>query len=163
MNWIPPSVVLVALAQPANKVNTMHTYIGTKMVLATPMTRGEYNAYRQWVLPLNEEGTDEGYLVEYLDGPMNHDAHNGYISWSPKKKFDEAYTDLGYIEGRPPHQQRVIGEHGQLAVKCAALHDFLDTPFFLSLPFDEQRRLRLQYVAMNSYLTILNQRIEAFQ
>ena len=133
------------------------------MVKATAMTRKEYNDYRGWPMPANEEASDEGYLVEYMDGPGNHPNHDGYISWSPKKQFDDAYTDLGYIEGRMPHQQRVIGEHAQLAVKCAALNDFLDTPFFLSLSFDEQRRLRLQYVAMNSYLTILAQRIEAFQ
>lgn len=140
----------------------MHTYIGTKMVLATPMTRGEYNKYREWLLPINEDASDEGYLVEYQDGPMNHDAHDGYISWSPKRQFDEAYVDLGHINGRIPHQQRVIGERAQLAVKCAALHDFLDTPMFNSLNISEQRRLRLQYTAMNSYLTILRQRIEAF-
>ena len=141
---------------------TMHTYIGTKMVLATPMTRGEYNDYRGWILPLNEDGNAEGYLVEYLDGPMNHDDHDGYISWSPKKLFDEFYTDLGHINDRIPYQQRAIGEHAQLQKKCHALQDFLDTPAFHHLDLTAQRRMRLQHVAMNSYLTILKQRIEAF-
>ena len=37
-----------------------------KVVKATPMNRLEYNNYRGWVLPENENGSDEGYLVERL-------------------------------------------------------------------------------------------------
>jgi len=56
------------------------------------MTRGEYNTYRNWELPANEDGADEGYLVEYLDGGKANDSrHLGYISWSPKEQFDKAY------------------------------------------------------------------------
>ena len=70
----------------------MKTYIGTKQVIATPMTRGEYNDYRGWTLPADEDGADEGYLVEYLDGGKpNHPNHPGYVSWSPKEQFDKAY------------------------------------------------------------------------
>ena len=142
----------------------MHTYIGTNMLQATSMTRGEYNAYRGWAIPANEEGSDQGYLVEYQDGgASNHPSHDGYISWSPKKQFEDAYVDLGYIGGRMPHQQRVIGEHAQLEKKCSALQSFLDTPFFNQLDFSEQRHLRQQLAAMVTYLSILGQRIEAFQ
>lgn len=67
-------------------------YIGTKVVHGTPMTRLAYNEYRGWELPADEDGTDEGYLVEYTDGGKpNHPAHKGYISWSPKEQFDNAY------------------------------------------------------------------------
>ena len=70
----------------------MKTYIGTKIVNATPMTRGDYNAYRGWTLPADENGEDAGYLVEYLDGDQsNHPNHVGYISWSPAEVFDRAY------------------------------------------------------------------------
>lgn len=69
-----------------------HTYIGTKLIQGWPMDRAAYNAYRGWVLPENENGADEGYLVEYLDGGKPNDArHAGYISWSPKEQFDAAY------------------------------------------------------------------------
>jgi len=72
----------------------MKRYIGTKTISATPMNRGEYNAYRDWVLPTNEDGGDEGYLVEYLDGGKpNDDRHAGYISWSPKAQFEAAYRE----------------------------------------------------------------------
>lgn len=70
----------------------MQKYIGTKQVTAQPMTRQEYNGYRGWTLPADEDGTDDGYLVEYMDGGKpNHTAHAGYISWSPKAQFDAAY------------------------------------------------------------------------
>lgn len=67
-------------------------YIGTKIVLALAMTRLAYNEYRGWDLPANENGADDGYLVEYTDGGApNHPDHAGYISWSPKEQFDNAY------------------------------------------------------------------------
>lgn len=73
----------------------MNKYIGTKTVIPTPMTRAEYNIYRGWDLPANENGADEGYLVEYTDGGVpNDERHYGYISWSPKQQFDNAYKPV---------------------------------------------------------------------
>jgi len=70
----------------------MTTYIGTKLVKLFPMSRLDYNAYRGWALPANENGSDQGYLVEYTDGGKPNDArHQGYISWSPKEQADAAY------------------------------------------------------------------------
>lgn len=72
----------------------MHTYIGTKIVFADPMTRQEYNDLRGWTLPENEDGTDPGYLVEYTDGgKANMAGFDGYVSWSPKEQFDNAYRE----------------------------------------------------------------------
>lgn len=73
----------------------MTLHIGTKIVSATPMNRADYNAYRGWTLPIDENGADEGYLVEYMDGGKpNDDRHTGYISWSPKAQFDAAYREI---------------------------------------------------------------------
>lgn len=60
----------------------MKTYIGTKIIQAKPMTRGEYNNFRGWQIPQDENPNDDGYLVKYPDG---------YISWSPKQVFEDAY------------------------------------------------------------------------
>lgn len=69
------------------------TYIGTKVIHAVAMTRAEYNSYRGWELPSNENGDDNGYLVEYTDGgTANVDGHPGYVSWSPVEVFQKAYT-----------------------------------------------------------------------
>lgn len=74
----------------------MKHFIGTKRVLATLMNRGDYNEYRKWDIPANENPEDAGYLVEYLDGgESNHDDHEGYISWSPKSVFEAAYQASG--------------------------------------------------------------------
>lgn len=70
----------------------MQQHIGTKVISSVPMTRAEYNEYRGWQLPANEDGTDAGYLVEYQDGGKPNDfRHIGYISWSPKAQHDAAY------------------------------------------------------------------------
>lgn len=68
-------------------------FVGTKTVFAKPMTRQEYNDLRGWELPGDEDGSDDGYLVEYTDGGKpNVEGFEGYISWSPKDVFDRAYT-----------------------------------------------------------------------
>ena len=69
------------------------------------MNRLDYNAYRGWELPADEDGADDGYLVEYLDGGKPNDTrHEGYISWSPKAQFDNGYTEV--VE-----QDRVASAH----------------------------------------------------
>lgn len=73
------------------------THIGHKNIKATPMSRGDYNKYRGWELPSNERYDDDGYLVEYEPraGEMsNVQGHDGYVSWSPKQVFDDAYHDV---------------------------------------------------------------------
>lgn len=67
----------------------MQQYIGTKIIQAKPMTRGEYNLFRGWTIPADENPADEGYLVQYDDG---------YISWSPKPVFEEAYKTSGQLD-----------------------------------------------------------------
>lgn len=64
----------------------MEKYIGTKTIEAEPATRGDYNEFRGWTIPADENPDDEGYLVKYSDG---------YISWLPKKQFEEAYKKSG--------------------------------------------------------------------
>lgn len=66
--------------------NEMPMYIGTKLMQAAPMSRGEYNAYRGWQVPANENPADEGYLVRYQP--------DGYESWSPKEVFEQAYRQV---------------------------------------------------------------------
>ena len=72
----------------------METYVGTKVIKARPMSRAEYNDYRGWALPADENGEDKGFLVEYTDGGQaNHPDHEGYISWSPAGVFERAYRE----------------------------------------------------------------------
>lgn len=75
---------------------SMKTYVGMKVVHAEAMTREAYNVLRGWQLPADEDGSDEGYIVEYADGigVPNHKGFNGYISWSPKDVFEGSYKEL---------------------------------------------------------------------
>ena len=51
-------------------------YIGTKRINAMAMNRLAYNQLRGWELPSDENGEDEGFLVEYVDGgKSNHPDH----------------------------------------------------------------------------------------
>ena len=62
----------------------MKRYIGTKIIMAKPMTRVDYNTYRGWEIPKNENPNDKGYFIKYPDG---------YESWSPESVFEEAYRE----------------------------------------------------------------------
>jgi len=138
-------------------------YIGTKVIKAQPMTRAGYNAYRGWDLPADENGADDGYLVEYLDGGApNHPRHAGYISWSPKAQFDAAYLPMGDVEDFMPHQQRVVGEFVQLSDKVGKLRTFVGGRLFITLPPEERAILREQLSAMESYMDVLAKRVARF-
>lgn len=58
-------------------------YAVSKMVNAKPMTRGEYNEFREWELPANENGDDEGYLV------IRQREGDDHMAWIPKAIFEE--------------------------------------------------------------------------
>ena len=73
----------------------MKQHIGVKLINAKPMTRLEYNQFRGWELPADENGADEGFLVEYIDGgKANTPDYAGYVSWSPKDVFERAYRPV---------------------------------------------------------------------
>ena len=62
----------------------MKKFIGTKVIMAEPMTMTEaQKVLGREIKPATVE--EDGYLVEYKDG---------YKSWSPKSVFDDAYRKL---------------------------------------------------------------------
>lgn len=146
-----------------NHSDQFQLYEGTKRVRARPMTRGDYNAYRGWQVPTDENPADEGYLVEYEDGgKSNHPDHKGYISWSPKDVFERAYKLVQYQE-LPPYQQRVYAEAEELTDRLNKLTDFVQkNPVFQTLPAAEQGRMKRQGLLMAALLSVLTERIDAF-
>ena len=63
----------------------MKKFIGTKVIMAEPMTMTEaQKVLAREIKPATDE--EDGYLVEYKDG---------YKSWSPKSVFEEAYHEVG--------------------------------------------------------------------
>ncbi len=63
----------------------MKKYIEIKQIEAKPMNLGEYNKYRGWTIPEDEDPLREGYLVKYS---------SDYESWSPIEAFEEACYEL---------------------------------------------------------------------
>ena len=62
----------------------MKKFIGTKVIMAEPMTMVEaQKVLGRELKPATVE--EDGYLVEYKDG---------YKSWSPKSVFDKAYHEV---------------------------------------------------------------------
>lgn len=66
-------------------------YFGTKQISAVVTTRLAYNQFRGWYLPDNEDGSDEGFLVEDMQGKANVSGHEGYVSWLPKEEFERVF------------------------------------------------------------------------
>lgn len=137
----------------------MKAYIGTKQINANPMNRLEYNQFRGWQLPADENGADEGYLVEYV-GPgqkANTTEYEGYVSWSPKDVFEEAYkpADTFY--------DRLIIEHNDLREKLKRLSAFIESDNFRSIAGEDQNLLLKQGDAMNDYLNALTKRIKVIE
>lgn len=66
----------------------MQQYIGTKLINAEPIKQGNFYAkyHPDDIVPQSINWSEEdGYAVQYEDG---------YISWSPKKIFEESYLEL---------------------------------------------------------------------
>ena len=130
-------------------------YTGTKIVLGTPMKRLAYNQYRGWELPADENGDDEGYLVEYLDGgKANHPDHKGYISWSPKDVFERAYKPSA------TPLERMLIEEEELGDKIQKLNAALNSDNFIDKVGVQQYELMwIQLHTMASYRGTLILRI----
>lgn len=76
----------------------MTTYIGVKIVDAVPMTRQEYNDYRGWELPPDEDGNDLGFLKN--DGA-------GHFQWDPKESFERDFFPMSGSDGTKITQDMV--------------------------------------------------------
>lgn len=62
----------------------MKTYVGKVKLQAKQMTRLEYNNYRNWKVPENENPNDEGYLIKY---------ESGHVTWLIKSEFEKVYKE----------------------------------------------------------------------
>lgn len=76
-----------------------------------------------------------------------------------KTLFDEVET----VEGYEPHQVRVVLEYRALVLNIEKLSTFFETEFFKNnLDVNEQMRMKIQKVHMESYASVLWDRINAF-
>uniref|UniRef100_A0AAU6VZV7 Uncharacterized protein n=1 Tax=Pseudomonas phage Arace01 TaxID=3138526 RepID=A0AAU6VZV7_9VIRU len=150
--------------KPSGKILTLGspvTYLGTKVIHAVAMTRAEYNKYRGWELPADENGDDNGYLVEYADGGApNVEGHPGYVSWSPRDVFEKAY-------GTPVRQtpetlaDRIFAEKSWVTEKTLKLSLILNDPEQVAkLDEVELQMMRDQLEHMLDYTNVLIRRYD---
>ena len=121
----------------------MKKYIGTKVIMAEPMTMTE--AQKVLGRELKPAAVEEdGYLVEYKDG---------YKSWSPKSVFDEAYkcaeTSLDRMEI----------EYVELMERANKCKDFLASGNVKELDRTSQALLSVQNELMDQYSFVLGDRM----
>lgn len=103
----------------------MIEYIGTEIVKAESMNLGDYNKYRGWTIPEDEDPEREGYLVEQP---------NGYVSWSPKEIFEEYYvgTETNKLAitakgmNSKDFKDRFKAEYKQLVIRSQGLSNMLE-------------------------------------
>lgn len=138
----------------------VHTYVGTKVVHAVPMSRGDYNELRGWEVPADENPDDLGYLVQYADGGApNVDGFGGYVSWSPKDVFEGSYT-TGVVLKETTFLDRMEKELTELTERCEKLHKFVNSVKFGSLDPISQHDMRQQLTAMENYQWHLQARLK---
>lgn len=134
----------------------MKKYIGTKVLKAVPMNRGDYNILRGWNIPENEDPKEDGYLVEYQDGGKpNHPDYEGYISWSPKDVFEKAY------QLAETHVDRLCIEKKDLAEKFEKCSAFVRSDKFREVVKNDIQAflLVLQCELMGRYNQVLDYRL----
>lgn len=138
----------------------MQKYIGIKQIEAKSMTRGEYNDYRGWIIPADENPNDEGYLVKYEDG---------YVSWSPIEAFNKAYNlvgirplnDTALLMVSTDYKDRFKAEYIQLKTRLKGLKTMLhnwDNEQLSFIPTCPRSTYDLQVEAMTKYLAVLEAR-----
>lgn len=138
----------------------MQKYIGVKQVEAKPMTRGDYNDYRGWTVPKDENPNDEGYLVKHSDN---------YESWIAKDEFEKTYNVVGVrslndsalLMVSTDYKDRFLAEYIQLKTRFESLKTMLsnwDNGKLSFIPSCPQSIYDLQVEAMTKYLAILEAR-----
>ena len=123
----------------------MKQYTGTKTVKAMPMTMTKaQKMLGREIKPATVE--EDGYLVEYKDG---------YMSWSPKSVFEEAYKPAETFLDRLSIEQHELTEKVDKLRKFLSAEDAqMKVGSFLFVRMTEQLE------AMEKYLNILIRRID---
>ena len=138
----------------------MKQYIGTKIIKAKPMTRGDYNDYRGWQIPEDENPADKGYLMEY---------ENRHVQWLPEEMFEADYieydknklsaTAVGMIS--TDYKERFKAEYAQLVIRYEGLKGMLKKWDDGTLEFEPtcpRSIYNMQIKAMSEYIAVLEAR-----
>ena len=59
-------------------------FLFSEIVEAFPMTRGDYNRHRGWIIPLDENPLDNGFLLTRINGRETWCPHDTFIQHSER-------------------------------------------------------------------------------
>ena len=142
------------------KIGDPVTYVGTKVIHAVAMTRDDYNILRGWEFPADENGDDNGYLVQYADGGSpNVAGFDGYVSWSPWDVFERTYS-VGLRLEPETFLTRLEAERDRTVGDLAKLTAFLESDGISKLSETALEDLRLQKGVMTQLAFILSKRYD---
>ena len=138
----------------------MKQYIGIKVVAARPMKRVDYNIFRGWQIPADEDPADEGYVMKYV---------NGHVQWLPKDMFESDYKE--YDESTLPataigmvssdYKECFQAEYKQLRIRYEKLKRMLkkwDEGTLELEPVCPRSLYDMQINAMSEYIAVLEAR-----
>lgn len=124
----------------------MTIYAAKHKVQAVAKTRQEYNDFRGWILPEDENGDDLGYMIQFEDSE--------HYTWQPKEVFDSMYVKDN--EDEKSLSERLEIEIDELVAKQTKLQDFIQSgDAFDLLVTTVQRDLILQDKIMSMYVEVL--------
>jgi hypothetical protein len=124
----------------------MQAYIGAKIINAEPYAKGD----------------EPGYRIVYPDG---------YVSWSPKAVFEEAYRPISvgehqimrrgavHLAATGSFYDRLLAEQKELHERIGKLGPFIDSAAFRDLDERQRELLVEQYDAMTRYSGALDERV----
>lgn len=128
------------------------TYVGTSVVHALPMNRGEYNKLRGWTVPPDEDAEDNGYVIQ--------EGRTGHLNWKPQDVFEKIYDINLRVRQEPKNLiTALVEERDQLALRVDETISFINSESFQLMSAETQNDLQEQLPAMQAYLTILNTRV----
>lgn len=116
----------------------MKRFNAHKQVTAQPMTRLAYNELREWTLPANENGADDGYLTVDINAESNFEGYDGHVSWTPKAMFEDQFYE---VEKNPVGDCVEVVSYGKSAhpIKEGGEFDFGTALHFMELGERVQR------------------------
>ena len=123
------------------------------------MTRGNYNEFRGWIIPENENPLDEGFLLK--------DPDSNYITWIPKDIFEKTVTvespliDTAILMKSDDFKDRFRAEFYQLSIRYEGLQKMVTAYENNQLKFTPKCTLEIfksQLDAMKKYIDILEER-----
>lgn len=129
----------------------MKKYIGTKSIMAEPMTMSE--AYeskflKEGVRPSECETDKAGYLVDF---------GYGYKVWVPSEPFEGAFIDA------EPSLNRMSNEYNQLLQRYEKGDKYISRPKFSDVNYLPRMLFFAQHYTQREYLYLLSDRINSME